>query len=246
MNLRRDCCLRIKLCMYKLKLLSFRNILLVICLLPISIRAQKTPELVQRFQLCKALAEQGSVNPQARLGAYYFSGLGVDRDVAMAAYWWRKAAEQGSRGAQYGLGLCYANGEGVTKDDAQAVVWYLKAADQGDAAAQCQLGLHYGYGRGVEEDDKKSAYWFQQAAEQGYSQAQLFLSVHCLLGRGVKKDEAEAYAWVKLAAATNEEARTELKRMEQEIKPEVLMRGRQRSLILQAQIDASKAARMKK
>lgn len=219
--------------------------LIICCLVPAWLPAQMTPELVRRFELCKALAEQGHVNPQARLGSFYFSGTGVQRDVSQAIRWWRTAAARGSAGAQFGLGLCYANGEGVPKDDAQAVFWYRKAAEQDDAAAQCELGLHYGYGKGVPEDDKLSAYWFIRSAEQGYARAQLFLSVHYKLGLGVAKSESEAYAWVCLAAGSNDEAKEELASLDGKLPFETRVRGRERSRELRASIEARNASKAK-
>lgn len=40
----------------------------------------------------RALAEQGDPRSQFNLGVMYDEGKGVDRDLAMARGWWRKAA----------------------------------------------------------------------------------------------------------------------------------------------------------
>ena len=51
----------------------------------------------------------------------YIIGMGVGRDSAEAAKWYRKAAEQGHANAQNNLGLMYMSGRGVAKDNAEAV-----------------------------------------------------------------------------------------------------------------------------
>ena len=78
-----------------------------------------------------AAAEKGDAQAQFLLGACYYNGYGVAKDLVQAVYWWRKAADQGFAPAQYNLGWCYYNGYGVAKDLKQAVYWLRKAADQG-------------------------------------------------------------------------------------------------------------------
>ena len=54
--------------------------------------------VMQNFQtaakLYRQAAEQGDVRAQNRLGQYYHSGLGVDRDPEQALIWLEKAAQQ--------------------------------------------------------------------------------------------------------------------------------------------------------
>ena len=97
--------------------------------------------------------------------------LGVARDFARAAAWYRKAAEQGDARAQTNLGGMYGNGQGVARDYVQAAVWYRKAAEQGDPIAQFNLGLAYAKGRGVAQDKIQAATWYRKAAEQGFAPA---------------------------------------------------------------------------
>ena len=65
----------------------------------------------------------------------YYNGVGVARDYAEAAKWYRKAAEQGHADAQYFLGSLYYNGQGVAQDEAEAERWFRKAAVQGHTKA---------------------------------------------------------------------------------------------------------------
>jgi TPR repeat protein len=81
------------------------------------------------------LAELGDAEAQYNLGVMYDEGAGVDRDLPLAAQWYRRAAEQGFIDAQTNLGMMYLAGQGVPQDRAEARDWLQKAAAQGDAEA---------------------------------------------------------------------------------------------------------------
>ena len=51
------------------------------------------------------------------LGACYFSGVGVRRDVEQAVLYWKMAAAKGEPRAQTNLGFCYESGVGVERQD---------------------------------------------------------------------------------------------------------------------------------
>jgi hypothetical protein len=53
----------------------------------------------------------------------YHKGLGVPKDDAQAAVWFRKAADQGNTDGQNLLGTLYAVGEGVPLDHGEAYFW---------------------------------------------------------------------------------------------------------------------------
>ena len=116
----------------------------------------------------RALAEKGDAQSQYELGLSFHNGsLGVAKDEAEAAKWYRKAAEQNDPQAQYNLGVCYAKGEGVAQDYVKAVKWFRKAAEQNDAQAQYNLGICYAKGQGVRKDYVEASKWMLLAAEQG-------------------------------------------------------------------------------
>ena len=70
-----------------------------------------------------------------RLGMIFHNALGVDRDPAQAAHWWRKGAEAGDADGQAMLGAALLIGNGVTKDGVAALMWLLRAQAGGSALA---------------------------------------------------------------------------------------------------------------
>ena len=121
----------------------------------------------------KADAEQGDAVAQFNLGLMYAKGIGLAKDEAEAARWYRKAADQGDADAQNSLGVMYGQGlGGLAKDEAEAARWFRKAADQGDADAQNNLGQVYEYGLGgLAKDEAEAARWYRKAADQGHADA---------------------------------------------------------------------------
>lgn len=58
-----------------------------------------------------------------QLGDVYFFGLGTQKNMKNAAYWYERAAKKGIANAQYSLGYLYFRGMGVIKDIAQSYAW---------------------------------------------------------------------------------------------------------------------------
>jgi len=125
----------------------------------------------------------------------YLEGLGVDKNEAEAAKWYREAADQGWVQAQLSLGYLYFEGRGVDKNETEALKWYRKAAEQGDVKAQLYLGEIYEAGLKVDKNETEAAMWYRKAAEQGNVRAQLQLSHFYASGRGVDKNKTEALKW---------------------------------------------------
>jgi TPR repeat protein len=77
-------------------------------------------------------AENGDPDAQVALAGLYAGGVGVARNFATAAAWFRRAARQGDAIAQLNLGEMYANGLGVDRDPVAAWVWLGLAARAGN------------------------------------------------------------------------------------------------------------------
>lgn len=172
-------------------------------------------------------ASQGNAESQFYLGHCYESGVGVAKDFAKAAKWYREAANQGVPWAQFYLGrMCY-NGDGVAQDHSEAFWWVQKAAVKGLAEAQTLLGAFYGSGDGIEKNNAEAFKWFSKAANQGIADAQDALGHVYQDGTGVKKDPVQSYKWFALAADNGvEEAKTNLPAIESKLSAVELSQAR--------------------
>lgn len=102
----------------------------------------------QQYEKCfkghMALAQQEYPLAECQIGYFYYEGLGVEKDIAKAVYWTRRAADHGDRDGQCNLAWFHEDGIGVAQDMEQAMFWYRKAALQGHdlAIEKCrELGI---------------------------------------------------------------------------------------------------------
>ena len=108
------------------------------CLLSLSVNAQAEEPSAQA--LIEQSAQQGDAKSQARLGAMYLLGSGVEKDEQKAFEWMLKAANQGHTEAEMIVAAMYDRGLGVKNDVKMATQWYEKAAAQGNTTAMAILG----------------------------------------------------------------------------------------------------------
>jgi TPR repeat protein len=138
----------------------------IACLQPLTAQAET-------FEETRAKAEQGDANAQYNLGVRYRKGEGVDKDVAVAVKWFRKAAEQGRVDAQHNLGSIYADGIGVVKNDLIAYQWYLLASANGDLAAEWYMSkLEKGLTAEQRAEGQRLATEWQAAFEKRQAEAE--------------------------------------------------------------------------
>ena len=76
------------------------------------------------------LAEQGHVVAQTNIAVMFAQGLGVPKDMAVAAKWFQLAAKAGNAKALFKLATMYATGDGVEPDLVQANVLAQRAANR--------------------------------------------------------------------------------------------------------------------
>jgi TPR repeat protein len=146
-------------------------------------------------QMAKVLAEHGHLRAQSAVGEAYFRGWGVQRDLAKAAEWHRKAAERGHAASQSVLGCLYLAGEGVEENHAQAVHWLERAAHQGERKAQYALGMMSARGLGIPIDRKRAFLLFRRAATRGLPEAQYEVGITYAEGKIVHIDIHRAAKW---------------------------------------------------
>ena len=142
-------------------------------------------------------AAQGFVKQELELAAAYFAGRGVPKDLAQAAYWYRRAADQGNPAAQGYLGYLYSVGLGVPQDTAEAIRWYRRAASSNSPLAEVNLAAHYMRGDGVKQDTAEALRLLRSAEEKGYGRADAYLGWSSYIGSGVPVDHAAAEVWLK-------------------------------------------------
>jgi hypothetical protein len=164
-----------------------------------------------------ARAKAGDAEAQYEVGHIFASGdKGIEKDDAVAFFWFQKSAEQGNAKGENGVGASYEYGNGVAKNYTQALDWFRKAADQGNADAQHELGYMYENG-GVPKDYAEAMKWFRKAADQGDADAQRNIGTMYENGYGVPKDYSEAMKWFRKAADQGDaDAQEDITRLNEE------------------------------
>ena len=103
------------------------------------------------------VAASGDISARRRVAWCYMNGLGVEKDSAAAARWYRLSAEQGDKQSQLRLGWLYDRGIGLNADIYEAERWLKLAAEQGEVWAQAYLGVCYARGFCGNEATKDAA-----------------------------------------------------------------------------------------
>ena len=125
----------------------------------------------------------------------YYYGIGVRRDYAAAAKFYRKAAEQGHAKAQNSLGYMYSFGQGVPQDNNEAQKWYRLAAAGGIAIAKERLDrLQAAADRAAPTGTEHSTAG-TGSADELYRKGRMYY-----YGQGVRQDYEEAAKWYRKAA----------------------------------------------
>ena len=163
--------------------------------------ALKIKDYPKALQYCQQDAEKGDKNCQSVLGYLYRFGLGVEKDLVVAADWYGRSAHQGNIQAQEALGTLYRLGQGVRVDYLESYRLLKLAADKGNASAMNGLGNLYRLGQGMAPDAKQAFAYYLQGAEKGHAWAQTNLAEMYLAGAGVKKDSESALLWAKKSSA---------------------------------------------
>ena len=145
-------------------------------------------------------AKQNDPAAMTLLGEIYAQGLGVGRDDAKAAQWYKLAAAHGDRDAMFALAMFNFEGRGGPRNADEAARLLAAAAKLGHTAAAYDLGLLYLQGQQFPQDFMRAAELFRQAADAGNADAQYALATMYKEGRGVPKDAVEAARLMGLAS----------------------------------------------
>ncbi|MGB9318976.1 MAG: tetratricopeptide repeat protein, partial [Pseudolabrys sp.] len=98
---------------------------------------------ITAFNEANKLAQQSDPTAMTLLGEIYAQGLGVGRDDAKAAQWYKLAAAKGNRDAMFALAMFNFQGRAGARDLSEAARLLESAAKLGHAGAAYDLGLLY-------------------------------------------------------------------------------------------------------
>lgn len=130
------------------------------------------------------------------LGDAYYGGHGVERDLAQAEMWLRKAAGTDHVRSMTKLGQILSREERTAEEMKESVAWFLKAAELGDSYGMTSAGFAYREGRGVPVDERKAANLFIEAYCAGGRHASELAG--CLLSYR-PENHHEAVKWLRIA-----------------------------------------------
>lgn len=143
------------------------------------------------FNLALPLAEQGDKSAQATVASLYLDGIGGERDVEKAKFWYEKAEKttDSKLKAQVQVRLFSIYFDSNPKKALKAL---QSAANLGNAEAQYLLGVGYVEGRYFKQNYPKAFQLFKTSATQGYARAQIALGTMYWYGSGVAVNKKEA------------------------------------------------------
>lgn len=123
--------------------------------------------------------DSGNSNPEEllSLGESYEKGIGVEKNLETAFYYYQKAAETGDPAALNKMGNMYAEGKGCVKNMPKAASYYLAAAEKGNRYAQHNIAFCYWDGAGIEKNRESAVMWMRRSAAQGCEKAMKALKI---------------------------------------------------------------------
>ena len=115
--------------------------------------------------------DTGDPKAMTMLGELYANALGVKRDYAKAADWYKRAADGGDREAMFALAMLRLAGRGGPANHEEAAKMLASSAKLGNPKAAYNLALLYLDGQTLPQDVKRAAELFRVAADAGNPEA---------------------------------------------------------------------------
>ncbi len=125
-------------------------------------RRKHTKEVIP---LLRAAADGGHPMAAHALATWYFFGIGLRKNFAIAVALEERAARSGIVEAIFNLAHAYETGEGVKKDQPKAVRLYRRAAALGDAVAAYEVGRCLYYGIGTVRNERLGSKWVKKSKD---------------------------------------------------------------------------------
>lgn len=154
----------------------------------------------EAFRLFKNEVAGNKDIAQSALGECYEHGVGVTRNYAEAAKWYKLAADQGLADAQFLLGELYRRGLGVKRDYKEALRLFEQASNLKLAWGHRGVAGALYRGEGVERDYERALEMYTEAAQGGDQESMFMLGQMYELGQGTNKDAIAARKWYRQAA----------------------------------------------
>ncbi len=156
------------------------------------------------YNLALPRADAGDAAAQMLVAEILSQGLGIARNDADAAKWYKKATEQGVPEAQLQYALLLLDGKYVTRDEKSANAFMQAAAEAGNRLAQfnyAQLIVQREPGPGGLE---RAVPYYERAAETGLADAQYAMAQVYANGVGGRlRDDRKARLYLVQAARQN-------------------------------------------
>ena len=123
------------------------------------------------YQTWLPMARGGDLAAMRNVGHLLRLGLGTEKDLPRALFFYRRAATRGLAGAQANLGLMHLNGEGTAPNPKEAARWFYAAARRGHVLSTYELGRLLEEGKGVEQSLEVAYDLYARAAAEGHQPA---------------------------------------------------------------------------
>ncbi len=145
-------------------------------------------------------AVKGDMESCFYLGNEYFYGDNRQKNLTLAAYWYRKAAEGGIPEAQYNYASCLEAGWGIDRNLSSAFDWYEKASKQNFHPASFRVAKFFLTGirneNGKEElraSPAEALELLEKLAAQDYEPAEIDLCLMLMRRNSTPGDKARAF-----------------------------------------------------
>lgn len=160
-------------------------------------RVRKAQDVDEKsFQMFQESAEAGHPFACYSVGRCYENGTGgVEKDLAKAYEWFRKAAIAGDANAWVALARMFDKGIYVDRDPKEAAMWLERAAAKGHTLALIGMGEKCSVGDGVEKDPARALEYFQEAHKKDQRIASYLLGEAIGDGIGCEKNYEQAFEY---------------------------------------------------